>query len=89
MSERHIVRGFASGALHLADMPAETVQDLVFFGVPCLGSLEPVAALCRTTVGRGSGVVIMREGSRVTCSLCRRIAAARPVPAVSAAQPEE
>jgi hypothetical protein len=68
-----MVRGFGSGAIHL------TIQnqwvEVVAFSATCLGSIAPVSTLCATVIGRGRGVVVMQEGTKINCPRCKRIAA--------------
>jgi hypothetical protein len=68
-----VIRGFASGKTHVANLPAEAVQDLLSFNVPCRGRLDSWISACGTEVGATRGFVIMQSGTKVRCVSCKRL----------------
>lgn len=76
---RFPVRGFGSGAIHLAYLLDAHVQAITFLGADCFGNdLLPVVAVCTTIVGRGRGWVVMEPAAKPTCTACKRLAVRRP-----------
>lgn len=77
MSER-LVRRWASGTTHIADVPDDLVGDATIFGSSCELIQEPVATLCRVVLRAkptgmvGDCIVVMQE-DQLTCRACSRL----------------
>jgi hypothetical protein len=70
-----VLRRFGYDMTHLARVEPDWFQETQWIGPPYSALHEPTVALCRTILKPdGRGLPAMREGTRVKCRLCRRIA---------------
>ena len=75
VTERFPVRAFASGAVHLADVPPELLTPAAHCGSPFTAVPLPAVMLCGATLHPRYGYTVavrMLPDARVTCRPCRR-----------------